>query len=514
MPGSPQPHFSREDASDGSDPAPNDLKQRTVHGGLVAVCTQAVKFVLRTASLVILARLLSPEDFGLVGMVIAVTGFFNLFKEVGLPAVTVQRTSITQAQLSMLFWINLGVGAVLTIVCAALAPMLAAFYREPRLTWIAVILGVGFVFGGACAQHYAILQRRLRFVMLSTLEITSLVLGLATSVGMAAAGQGYWALVASAIAPQAASAVGLWLASGWVPGMPRRLPGTRSMLRFGGTATLNLMVMYIGRSVDKILLGRFWGAETLGIYGRGAQLINLPTENLNDAIGVVAFPALARVQNDPQRLRSYFLKGYSLFLSVVMPITMAGALLAEDIILVFLGPKWHDVAPVFRLMAPAAAAWGLIHPFGWLLWATGRVGRNLKIALVVASVALVGYAAGLAYGPRGVAGGYAIAMVLMIAPVVRWSKHGTLITTRDALQAMMHPFVSVLIGAVATLGAHNHLAKVEPALLRLAMATVLFLGVYLLILLFVMRQKPVYVSLLRDFGFWSVARPEMQRTKG
>ena len=98
------------------------------------------------------------------------------------------------------------------------------------------------------------------------------------------------------------------------------------MLRFGGTATLNLMVMYIGRSVDKILLGRFWGAETLGIYGRGAQLINLPTENLNDAIGVVAFPALARVQNDPQRLRSYFLKGYSLFLSVVMPITMAGAL--------------------------------------------------------------------------------------------------------------------------------------------------------------------------------------------
>src|SRR5207249_1774043 len=160
-------------------------------------------------------------------------------------------------------------------------------------------------------------------------------------------------------------------------------------------------------------------------------------------------------------------------------------------------------------MAPAAAAWGLIHPFGWLLWATGRVGRNLKIALIVASVALVGYAAGLAYGPRGVAGGYAIAMVLMIAPVVRWSKHGTLITTRDVLQAVRHPLLSVLIGAAVILAVRSMLAEVEPALLRLTVGIVLFLGVYLLIFLFVMRQKSVYITIFQEVAFWPGARHEM-----
>jgi O-antigen/teichoic acid export membrane protein len=483
----------------------NDLKQRTVHGGLVVICTQAVTFLLRTASLVVLARLLTPEDFGLVAMVVAVTGFFNLLKDIGLSAVTVQSASITKAQMSTLFWINVGAGGILTILFAAFAPALAAFYREPRLTWVAVTLGVGFFLGGASAQHYAILQRRMRFSMLSSLEIASLVVGLAISIGMAAAGHGYWALVAMAISPQAVSALGMWLASGWVPGMPRRLAGTSVMLRFGGLATLSLLVMYIGRNTEKILLGRFWGAETLGIYGRGSQLIHLPSENLNDAIGVVAFPALSRVQNDPQRLRNYFLRGYGLFASLVMPVTMAGALFAEDIILVVLGPKWGEVAPVFRLLAPAVAIWGLLHPFGWLLWARGRVGTSLKIGLMVTPVVIVGYLAGLTHGPQGVAVGYSIAMLLMIVPVVLWSKHGTLITTRDTLRAAMHPSLSVLIGAVTTLAVSGLFAQLEPALLRLPLAIGLFLGVYLFSLLFVMRQKYVYINLFREVGLWPVA---------
>src|ERR1051325_7212632 len=124
------------------------------------------------------------------------------------------------------------------------------------------------------------------------------------------------------------------------------------MLLFGGTVTLNNVIVYIAYNVDKVLLGKFYGAEALGIYGRAYQLINLPTENLNSTLGFVAFPALSRVQNDPARLRSYFLKGYSLFLSVVVPITMGCALFAPDIIRVLLGSKWNEAAPLFRLMAP------------------------------------------------------------------------------------------------------------------------------------------------------------------
>src|SRR5207302_9748284 len=143
-----------------------------------------------------------------------------------------------------------------------------------------------------------------------------------------------------------------------------------SMLWFGGTVTLNNVVVYLAYNVDKVLLGRFWGAEALGVYGRAYQLINLPTENLNSTIGLVAFPALSRVQNDPVRLKSYFLKGYSLFLSLVLPITVACGLFAEDIIRVFLGAQWHEAARIFRLLAPTILAFAVVHPCGWLMQAT------------------------------------------------------------------------------------------------------------------------------------------------
>ena len=187
----------------------------------------------------------------------------------------------------------------------------------------------------------------MRFSALAIIEIVALVLSTGMGIGMAVAGRGYWALVAMTVAQPAVSLVGVWLVTRWIPGRPQRRSGIRSMLQYGGTVTLNNVIVYLAYNADKVLLGRFWGAETLGIYGRAYQLINLPTENLNSTIGLVAFPALSRLQNDPVRLRSYFLKGYSLFLSLVIPITMGCALFAEEIILVFLGSKWHEATPCF-----------------------------------------------------------------------------------------------------------------------------------------------------------------------
>src|SRR5207244_4733449 len=174
--------------------------------------------------------------------------------------------------------------------------------------------------------------------------------------GAALAGFGYWALVIMTVTLPLVSSVCFWLATAWIPGMPRRRAGIRSMMRFGGAITLVGLLVYIAYNADKVLLGRFWGAEVLGIYGRAYQFINIPTSNLNTAIGQVAFPALSRLQNEPERLRSYFLKGYGLYLSLVMPITLACALFAEDIIRVFFGPNWSSAAPVFLLLAPTIVA--------------------------------------------------------------------------------------------------------------------------------------------------------------
>jgi PST family polysaccharide transporter len=484
----------------------HDLKAKTARGALVSAFGQGANFSIRMVSMVILARILVPEDFGLVGMVTACTGFLGLFRDAGLSMATVQRASITRAQTSMLFWINLSVGLILGALCAALAPVLVGFYHEPRLFWVTVVLGLGFVFNGASAQHRATLQRDMRFSVLVMIDIAALLASIAVGVGMAASGQRYWALVGMTVSQPLVSVLGVWVAGGWIPGPPRRSAGVLSMLHYGGTVTLNSVIVYLAYNVDKVLLGRFWGAEILGVYGRAYQLVSLPTDNLNSTIGQVAFPALSRLQNDPARLRSYFLKGYGLFLSLVMPITVGCALFAEDIVRVFLGPKWGAAVPVFRLLAPTILSFALMNPHAWLLLATGRAVRSLKIALVIAPIVILGYVGGLSYGPTGVAIGFSISTMILAVPVILWSVKDTTITPLDELKVIMRPFLSILMGAGAALAASSFIQVLAQPLLRLIIANAILFGVYAIVLLFVMGQKGIYVELIRQLGVWPLAR--------
>lgn len=493
------------------DLAPGELVQKTAQGALISTGAQIATFVLRTGSMVVMARLLIPKDFGLVGMVTAFTGFLGLFRDVGLSMATVQRVSVTREQTSTLFWINLALGGVLGALCVVIAPAVVAFYGEPRLFWVTAAMGLGFVFNGATVQHRALLQRAMRFAPLAVIDIISLSLSVAVGIGIAAAGLGYWSLVVSAVSLPAFSVAGIWLAARWLPGLPRRGTGIRSMLWYGGTVTLNNVIVYFAYNVDKMLIGRFWGAETLGVYGRAYQLINLPTENLNSTIGLVAFPALSRIQNDPVRLRSYFLKGYSFFLSLIVPLTMGCALFADDIIRVFLGSKWHEAVNVFRLLAPTIFVFALINPLAWLMLAAGHAGRSLKMALVIAPVVILGYVMGLQNGPEGVATGFSGAMLLLVVPVILWAKHGTLITTRDVLGVVLRPFSAVLIGTAITVALKPWWQLLTPAILRLSVACAVLFGVYFGSLLFVMGQRDVFLDVLRQAPMWPFGRGRIRK---
>ena len=184
------------------------------------------------------------------------------------------------------------------------------------------------------------------------IDTGSWIVSTVVAIGAAKAGYGYWALVAMTVAQPLIATTAFWLFTAWVPGMPCRRAGIGSMVRFGGTLTVNGLLVYVASNFEKVLLGRFWGAEAIGIYGRAYQLIRIPTDTLNGAIGEVAFSALSRLQDDPVRLRSYFLKGYSLVLALTLPATFACGVFADDLIGALLGPKWKDAAPIFRLLTP------------------------------------------------------------------------------------------------------------------------------------------------------------------
>ncbi len=457
----------------------------------------------------VLGRLLDPKDFGLVGMVTAVIGVLNLLKDFGLSTATVQRATVSRDQLSTLFWINLLVGTFLGALSLAMAPALAAFYHDPRIVAVTAVMAAGFLFNGAGVQHSALLQRQMRFTTLAVLDTVSLLLSTAAGMGIAAAGYGYWALVGTAVTAPAIFTTCVWLVTAWVPGRPRKDAGIRSMMRFGGTATLNSVVVYIGYNLEKVLLGRFWGEEALGVYGRAYQLTNIPTDNLNSAAAGVAFAALSRLQDDPKRLRSYFLKGYSLILALTLPITIGCALFADDLILILLGPKWKDVAPILRLLAPTILIFAVINPLGWLLFSLGRVGRSLKIAFVIVPLVIAGYVLGLPYGPKGVALGYSLAMILWVIPHIAWCLHGTGIFLRDLWLAVSRPLLSGLVAMAVALGMHYFYARALPPLLGLMLGTAILIGTYLGMLLYVMKQRTFYRDLVRGLRGRSSAEEEL-----
>jgi PST family polysaccharide transporter len=476
-------------------PAVHELTRKSVRGGVIAVCAQGAKVVLQTATMMLLARLLSAEDFGLQAMATVLTGFLALFREAGLGAATVQRLEVTHEQISTLFWINVAIGVILASSTAVLAPVLIQFYGEPRLYWIAVVSGVSFVFGGLTSQHQALILREMRFVTMAKVDLLSLMISSSVGVVMAFFGWGYWSLVGMTVVASIVSAACVWAAVPWVPGPPRRRCGVLSMLQFGWMTTCNGLLVFLAWNSDNILLGRVWGPDALGLYGRAYQLATLPVQQLTGAVSGVAFTAFSRIQNDSGRLAKSFLKAYSLLVSLTVPIAISCPLFAEEIIRVVLGPKWMEAAPIFRLLAPTALVFALANPLSWLVSSTGRVGRALGISAVTTPVVFVGIILGLSHGPIGVASGYSLAMALVVIPIIAWSKQGTSITWADLWSAIKRPlWAGLLAGAIGlivkvTLG--GMLAPISHLLVGLALIFCAYTCA-----LIAMGQKSLYVDLV------------------
>lgn len=478
-------------------PGAADFKRKSVRGGTAAVLGQGFGMALQIGTTVVLARLLSPADYGLQAMVITLTGFFSLFRDAGLSVATVQRETLSHEQISTLFWINLVLGTFLTIVVAATGPLLAAFYKEPRLLWLTIASSSIFLFNSLSVQHKALLDRSMRFGTGVKIDILAATVASVVAVGMAALRCGYWSLICQNISMPIIGTAATWIAMPWRPGRPRWTPELRSMVRFGGTVTLNSFVVYVAYNTEKILLGRFWGAAPLGIYSRAYQLANLPVQQLISSVHGVAFSALSRIQGEAQRLQRAYLKSQTIIVSLTVPVIIASAFFGREIVLVVLGQKWIEAASVLRLLAPTILIFALVNPFSWLLQATGRVERSLKIAFLICPVVILGILAGLRHGPSGVALGYSVAMLLLFVPIVAWATRGTGITAVAYWESVKRPLVAGLIGGgIGWLLSFRIGAALAPIPL-LAVELITSFAVYVVCLLFVMRQKEFYVDLVR-----------------
>jgi O-antigen/teichoic acid export membrane protein len=435
-----------------------DLKGRSVRGGLLTIVSQGTQYFIAFVSTVVLARILTPTDFGLVAMVVAVTGIGQAFADLGLSEATIQSREINQNQVSALFWINAGIGVALTAITIGLAPVLAWFYKEPSVENIAVVFSLTFIICSLRVQHEAILRRQMRFSALAFRDIVSVALGVLVSILLALKGAGYWALVAQPLTQNFAQLVVSWSMIRWIPSLPRRDAKVRSMITFGGGVAASYLVINANRSAGNTLVGWYCGAGPLGLYSRAFNLLMLPVRQLSAPAGAVVVPAFSRLQDSPERLARHYLRAIGLIAWIGAPVFGFLFVAAKPIIRLVLGVKWVDAAPVFQLLVISALGHLLFESAVWLFISRGQSRRLFKLLIIISPLIMASYAIGLPFGIKGVALSSSLMLIGMLPWIMSFSFRGTSLTLRGLGRALLHPVLLCLLGISLAMSA-QHLFK-------------------------------------------------------
>ena len=425
-----------------------NLKSHSVRGGAAILFAQACKFLIQLGATVALARLLTPEDYGLFAMVLAVVTFVSLFKDTGLSTAIVQSIEINHRQVSTLFWINAALGVTLALVTAAAAPIISWFYGEPRLIWSTLALASVFIFAGLGSQHRALLRRQMRFYSLVTIEIASMAIGFTTAIILAWHGVGYWALVFMLLAMEMSHALGLWLACDWRPGRPVRHSGVRSMLRFGGQLTGFYVLLLLNRSFDSLLIGRYWGAQQLGLYDKAYQSLFLPVQQISLSISGVVLPVLSRLQGDPRRYRDYHTKSLLLFAGFSMPLVAFLFVTADSVIPLILGTQWVSTVPLFRALAPVAFLHTFYAGVSWIFISLGHTGRQLRWNLGVTILTLMSTFIGVRWGAIGVAVAFSSCRVGLSIPTLLYCCKDSPLRWTELVKTASRPALAATLAAI------------------------------------------------------------------
>jgi len=440
----------------------DDLRGRSVSGAFVTLLAQWLKFALHFGSLLVLARILTPDDYGLVGMVTAVTGFILLFKDLGLATATVQRAEVSHGQVSTLFWVNVALSAAIMALTALLAPAIARFYGEPRLTWITLALAGGFLLGGLAVQHQALLSRQMRFRALALVEISAQAAAVTAALFAAWMGAGYWALVIQQLVLAAWTTGALWIACDWRPRWPARGTGVRPLLRFGGNLTAFGIANYVSRNLDNVLIGRFRGAASLGLYSRAYALLLMPLRQINEPVAQIAVPTLSRLQDQPERYRRYYLNALRLISLVCMPLVALLFVVSREVVLVVLGEQWLGAAGLFSIMAVAAFIQPALNTGGWVYVSLGQTGRMARWGALFTFLYCASFVIGLPWGARGVALAYTVAVWALAAPSLWAALRFSPVRLGDAARTLLRPTALGLAVAAGGQAARTWLPALHP----------------------------------------------------
>lgn len=386
----------------------------------VTLLSQGGRFVLQIASLAVLARLLTPVDFGLVAMATAILGVAEIVRDFGLSSAAIQAGRLTDKERTNLFWANLGIGIVCTAVTAASSSLIAMLYDRPELVGITLSMSWLFIVSGANTQFRAELSRAFRFTALAITDISAQFAGASAGITAAALGLGYWSIVVQQIVFVLTTCSCNVLSCKWRPTFPQRTVSIRRFFRFGAGLLGMQMLGYTTNNVDTVAVGAVLGAGPVGFYSRAYQLLMVPLAQIGNAMLRVMLPVMSRSQDDKVAYSKYIrqsqlLCGYGLGLAYAM-----AAGLSAPIVRLLFGNQWSGVAPIFALLAVGGIFRGLSQTTYWITLSRGLIGVQLRFYLVARPLMIATILAGLPWGVTGVAAGHSAAFVIEWAASLWW----------------------------------------------------------------------------------------------
>lgn len=396
----------------------DNLKSKGVKGAGINVVAQFVGLIFHIGGVIILARLLTPKDFGLVTMVTAFSMWFMNFGSNGFTEYIIQKEQISAEELSSVFWLHILIACLLSVGFSFFGLYLVDFYSEPQLWKIAAVMSTSFILMGLCTSHLAILQREMKFISVAFLGLIALILSFIFSIGAAVIGMSYWAIVIRQLTIPVVTVIGAWALCTWRPSYPKQITHASHALKYAIQVYSNISIGYVMRNADKVLLGKFHGTVALGLYDRAYYLSMTPVEQLLSPLHNVALATLSRLRNDREQFIRYYIKAVAMVSFLGIPVALILTILAEDLILLLLGPSWHEAGRIVAAFGPGIAGMLIYGTYFWLHLSLGTPDRWLKWNLISSSITVSAFFVAAPYGGFAMAIAYSVTVYALLLPAL------------------------------------------------------------------------------------------------
>ncbi|MEI6776517.1 MAG: MOP flippase family protein [Chloroflexales bacterium] len=392
------------------------LRQAAVSGVKWTAVSQISRQILLLGTLVLLTRLVGPQNYGLLSMAITVTGFADLLKDLGTGAAIIQRSECDDNLLSSTFWLNLGIGILCTVLIALGAPLAALYFREPGVTPVLRLLSLSFIISSLGLVQLALIQRAIAFRALALIEISAAISGAAVGIGMGLSGMGVWSLVGQTLATTLITTILAWVANPWRPHAHFERSAIETIRSYGAGLVGFNIANYIIRNADYALVGRYLGAVSLGIYTLAYRIMLFPQQSLSLVINRVMFAVLSRI-DDEARFRRAYIQLATMIAFLATPIFVLLGALREPLVRAAFGPEWLPAAPLLLMLAPVGLFQSLSGTVGLIYQARARTDWLLRWGVAAGIITVAGFIIGLRWGIFGMATAYAIVTLATSYPV-------------------------------------------------------------------------------------------------